>query len=62
MPLALIIYLVSSLEKIKPFVKTAALHGPRAFLKPGQQEKGEGSAVSLSVHCCKLHLIWESRT
>lgn len=62
MPPVLIIYLMSSLEKMKPSLKTAALNDPRAFLRPVQQEKGEGNRVRLSVHCCKWQLIWESRT
>ena len=62
MPPVLIIYLMSSLEKVKASLKTAALNDPRAFLRPAQQEKGEGSRVRPSVHCCKWQLIWESRT
>lgn len=58
MPLVLIIYPVSSLEKIKPFLET--LNDPTALLRCVQQEEGERSGVRLSVHCCKLQLIWKA--
>ena len=59
-PLVLIIYPVRSLETINLFLETAALSGPTALLSCVQHEKGEGSGVRLSIHCCKLQLIWKA--
>lgn len=53
-PFVLIIYWVSMYKNNHPFLKIAVFINKIALLQYVLQEKGTGSRLKLSVHCCKL--------